>query len=222
MKGRCSLEDIELMAAAYHESGHIVVALALDCRVNGLELFWSDLGRWFGNSPVRLCKDDPQGLELIMRIPQLSVAGAKTALAGMLAQATHEGIRKFGDGIRFDLATDLSVMAEFLRDNKRTEESPGSIAFTFAKSGGDTVSLELSGHCFSTADSKSFNSYLSKVGGLDPVALTREAMQLIDDASNWKRIKEMTALVLSQEAIGEDKRRALTAEQLLEALTAEG
>lgn len=213
------MDDLELLAAAHHEAGHVVVAHALDCRVNGLELFWSDLGRWFGKSPVRLCKDDPQGLELVMRIPQLSVVGAKTAVAGMLAQAKHEGVLKFGDGIQFDLGADMSVMAGFLRDNKRTEESPGTIAFKFAKPDGNTERLELSGHCFSTADSKSFNSYLSKVGGLDPVVLTRETMQLIDDATNWMRIKALAALVLSQEAEGENKRRALTHEQLLEALT---
>lgn len=212
------MDDVELLAAAHHEAGHVVVAHALDCCVNGLELFWSGLGRWFGNSPVRLCKDDPQGLELLMRIPQLSVVGAKAAAAGMLAQAKHEGILKFGDGIQFDLAADLSEMVVFLRDNKRTEESPGAIAFTFAKPDGNTERLELSGHCFSTADSKSFNSYLSKGGGLDPLALTRETMQMIDDTTNWIRIKALAGLVLSQEAEGENKRRALTDEQLLEAL----
>jgi hypothetical protein len=217
-----NVDDLELLAAAHHEAGHIVIAHSLNCRVDGLEVFWSDLGRWFGNSPIRLCKDDPQGLELLVRIPQLSAAGAKTAVAGMLAQAKQDGIRKFGDGIQFDLSADLSVMAAFLRDNKRTEESPGSVVFSLTKSGGEVVSLELNGHCFSTADSKSFNTYLSQGGGLDPVATTRATMQLIDDAFNWKKIEEITALVLSQPSTGEEKRRSLTADQLLEALTAHG
>jgi hypothetical protein len=218
----CNVDDLELLAAAHHESGHIVVAHALDCRVNGMELFWSEVGRWFGNSPIRLCKDDPQGLELLMRIPQLSEAGAKTAVAGMLAQAKHNGIREFGGGIQFDLDADLSSMTEFLRDNMRTEESPGSVVFSFAKSGGEVVSLELSGHCFSTADSKSFNTNLSQGGGLDPVAITRATIQLIDDAANWKKIEEVVALVLNQPSTGEEKRRSLTADQLTEALTAHG
>lgn len=220
MKGRCSVEDIELISAAHHEAGHVVVAHVLDCRVDGLDLFWSDLGRWFGTSPMRLCKDDPQGMELIMRMPQLSAAGAKSAVAGMLAQAKYDGIRTFGDGIQFDTNADLSVMANFLRDNRRTEESPGSITFAFTNSGGDDMSLELSGHCFSTADSKSFNYYLSKGGDLDPLGRTLETMRLIDDVSNWKRVKELVSLVLSQSPSGEDKRRSLHAEQLLLVLSA--
>ena len=216
------MEDLELIAAAHHEAGHIVVAHALDCRVSGVELFWSERGRWFGHSSIRLCKDDPQGLERLMRIPELSAAGAKTAVAGMLAQAKHNGIQEFGDGIQFDLGADLSSMTEFLRDNIRTEESAGSVVFSFAKSGSEVVSLELSGQCFSTADSKRFNSCLSEGGGLDPVAITRATMQLIDDAANWKKIEEVAALVLSQPSTGEEKRRSLTADELLEALTAHG
>lgn len=215
------MDDHELLAAAHHEAGHVVVAHALDCRVDGLELYWSDFGRWFGRSPIRLSKDDLDGLNILMQMGSLCTAGAKSAVAGMLAQAKHEGTLKFGDGIQFDLGTDLSVMVEFLRDNKRTEESPGSLVFTFTKPDGHTENLKLNGLCFSTADSRSLNSYLSKVGGLDPAALTRETMQLIDETTNWKRIKALAALVLSQEAVGEDKRRRLTAEQLLEALTDE-
>ncbi|KAA5538593.1 hypothetical protein FYK55_27285 [Roseiconus nitratireducens] len=211
--------DDELVSAAHHEAGHIVIAHALDSRVISLKLFWSDLGRWFGESPVRLGKEDPQGMEFIVRMPQLLTVSAKTALAGMLAQAKYEGIRKYGEGIQFDLDADLNALSEFLRDNSRTEANPGSIEFGFTTKSGDRVTLRLSGHCFSTADSKSFNRSLRQVAGLDPFALTRETMQLIDLEANRINIKALATLVLKQPESGDDKLRSLTAEQILEVLS---
>lgn len=213
--------DIELLAAAHHEAGHVAVAHAIDCRVDGLEVFWSDLGRWFGRSPVGLSKDKLDGLQAMMMMDKLSSTGAKVALAGMLAQAKFLALHQFGVGTRFDTKADLSELEVFLRDNKRTETSPGSAVISFVH--GESVegrTLDLSGFVFSTEDSKAFNYYLARVESVTPKALVIETMRMINDDLHWMRIEALVDLLLKQVPTGDDKRRFLTADQLLSALSA--
>ena len=150
----------------------------------------------------------------------LSMAGAKSAVAGMLAQAKFLAMRQFGSEVRFDTSVDLEYMTAFLRDNNRTEESPGRFVIHFIRHpGNETAEMENSGLCFSTEDSKGFNYYLAKGGDLDPLSLMKDTMRLLDEPANWKRVETLVSLVLRQAPFGENKWRALTAEQLLEALT---
>lgn len=217
------MDDLELLAAAHHEAGHIVIAHSLNCRVDGLEVFWSDLGRWFGRSPMGLTKESLDGLQVMMQMASLSVNGAKAAVAGMLAQTKFLATQQGGEEVQFDASSDLSEMVVFLRDNMRTEESQGCVVVSFLTGASkEKKRIEFNGLCFSTADSKGFNYYLSHSGCSDPETLVRETMQMLDNESTWAKVKKLASLVLSQPSTGEEKRRSLTADQLLEALTGHG
>src|SRR5580704_1014220 len=100
-----------------------------------------------------------------MQMNSLSVIEAKVAVAGMLTQAKFLAVQQFGEGAQFDTSADLGAMACFLRDNKSTEESPGSLIIGFVL-GANTEkrNLELNGFDFSKEDSKAFNYRLGRRG----------------------------------------------------------
>jgi hypothetical protein len=219
----CSVDERELFAAAYHEAGHVVIAHSLNCQVDGLDVFWSDLGRWFGCSPIVLTTEKLDGLQVEMQMASLSVNGAKAAVAGMLAQTKFLASQQDGEEVQFDASSDLSEMVVFLRSNKRTEESPGCVVVcVLIGSSKEKKKLEFSGLCFSAADSKWFNSNLMRSGRSDPETLVGETMQMLNDEATWAKVKKLATLVLRQPPTGAEKRRSLNASQLREALTTNG
>jgi len=216
------MEDIELVAAAHHEAGHVVVAHLLNCRVDGMEVYYSDLGRWFGRSLVSLTKEDLDGVREIMQMNSLSVIEAKVAVAGMLTQATFLAIQQFGEGAQLDTSADLGAMVCFLRDNKSTEESPRSLIIGFVL-GANTEKrrLELNGFDFSKEDSKAFNYSLGRRGDAGPHTLVRETIQLLNDGATWMQAKALAAILLNQPSSGKERRRVLTPDQILHGLHAQ-
>ena len=219
----CNVDELELFAAAYHEAGHVVIAHSLNCRVDGLDVFWSDLGRWFGCSPIALTTEKLDGLQVEMQMASLYENGAKVAVAGMLAQTKFLSPQQDGEEVQFDASSDLSEMVVFLRDNMRTEESPGVVVVSvLVGASKEKKNIEFNGLCFSTADSKLFNSNLMRSGRSDPETLVRETMQMLNDEAAWAKVKKLATLVLRQPSTGAKKRRSLNASQLREALTTDG
>ena len=216
------MEDLDLLAAAHHEAGHIAVAHALDGRVDGMEVFWSNTGRWFGRSPTRLTKEDLDGFQMMLAMNSLSATGAKVALAGMLAQAKFLAAQQYDESVSFDISGPLDEIVAFLRDNKRTEESPGSVGLPLVSGrDGTKYCLEMAGFSFSTADSKAFNYYLARSGNDSPASLLTDTMRLVDGTTIWMRIRSLATRLLSQNPTGDDRKRSLSAEQLLDLLSSE-
>jgi len=219
----CNVDDLELVAAAYHEAGHVVIAHSLNCRVDGLDVFWSDLGRWFGYSKVVLTKENLDGVQVEMPMASLYENGAKVAVAGMLAQTKCLASQQDDEGVQFDASSGLPEMVVFLRNNERTEESQGCVVVSVLMGlSKEKKKLEFDGLCFSTADSQYFNLNFLRSGRSDPETLVAETMQMLDDETTWAKVKKLATRVLCQPSAGAEKRRSLNANQLREALTIDG
>ena len=194
-KARAIRPNCALNESAHHEAGHVVVAHALNLRVNYAYVAWDEeRKRWGGGMKATPRLDDS---DLATQDRVIAASKAKELLAGMLAQAKLMATQQVGSSLLTfsPNMVDCGDLWTLLKGSKRSEDAPGTIHLDFVAADGTIQPMRFQANAclLSDADITNFNDYVSGHWGSYPAESTEElvveTMQLLDDEACWKRVR---------------------------------
>jgi len=179
--------EAQLLDAAHHEAGHVVVAHA-----NGVLEIAAELWPW----PQY---DQYRGRFSSRQWPKYVDQRAAIAIAGMLAEAKC-GARRLDQSARFaqsgieDLVTALRDPAE------RSHENPGEFAVAFITDSGN-LEHAISGFSYSGSDKFDFVKYTTdRNAKVDPNSVVKRTMTILDE--RWAAVERVARKLAAQQLTG--------------------
>ncbi|MFI4848410.1 MAG: hypothetical protein ACIAZJ_04895 [Gimesia chilikensis] len=182
------MNDKEMLSAAFHETGHAIVAHKLGIQVQHIEIHFNDERiRWEGS----FRPDHGNGLLSQKEDVNMKRNRAKVAVAGILVQSKHKAMTETNQDLRFSSKNNIADWYLFFQDMERTDTDPGSIFITYEFSDGSARTFEVDGSLFGGADRQSLLQYSGLEEADRDTGFISEVIEEIDKVTTWKQIEKI-------------------------------